>query len=109
MSFPDAFFLWLVSHYQGHEHIVRTNKDEGFSHLEDEDRAVEFVNQYGGENLIIETEYRQYTLYFGDHHAHYDIEYDPIALACSGKLMRFLPSPLRLFQNCRFQRRLLND
>ena len=77
MSFPDAFFLWLVSHYQGHEHIVRTNKDEGFSHLEDEDRAVEFVNQYGGENLIIETEYRQYTLYYGDHHAHYDIEYDP--------------------------------
>ena len=61
----------VLALFAGCEVVEHTNVDEGYSHLYDEEVAVDIVNPHGGEDIWMEFG-DEYTLGIGGWHAHYD-------------------------------------
>lgn len=67
----------ILEAIKGNEYIIHTNKEDDFKYLNDGDISIEIINRTKSMNLFIETDWAEYTLYYGDdYHEHFYVDDD---------------------------------
>ncbi len=59
-----------------HEYIVHHRDEKGYDHLEEEGSMIEVLNENKGDEMFVEFNQGEATIFFGNNHDHFSLSFD---------------------------------